>query len=59
MRKMVQLAKGSDDALGEPARKLILHVRKDTVISEPLMSSLDELGDLFELATDIPPDLAP
>jgi RHS repeat-associated protein len=61
MKKMVQLAKGGDNAYGEPVRKLILHVREDTVISGPLMDSLNELvpRGLFELARDIPPDLAP
>jgi hypothetical protein len=61
MKKMVQLAKGGDSAGGEPARKLILHVRKDTDISKPLLRELNELHGkgLFELITDIPPALAP
>jgi RHS repeat-associated protein len=61
MRKMVALAKGADDAYGEPTRKLILHVREDTKISKPLMELFEELKEegLFKMVRDVPMSLAP
>jgi len=61
MRKMVQLAHGGQKAGGQPARKLILHVRPNTNISGPLSEAFDDLAakGLFELKTDIPMSMAP